>query len=228
MSGTVSRVPRPNETSTPDPRRHRRDPDGHRQEILAAAGAAFAERGYQRATLRDIASRAGVTHGSVLRHFGSKEQLFLAAVPGPRDLADVAEGPLDTLAERITAAYLDRMEKAGNSDPFVALLRSAGGGDDSTATGLLLAMQQSSEEVYRRLLGPHSLISTVPFLASLLIGVTFTRYVARRGTLAEMSTEQCRHYLQAAVQALLDAAPQPAPPNSPDTAALSSRSAPGR
>jgi hypothetical protein len=208
-------VPRSNQTSTSDPRRHRRDPDKHRQEILAAAGAAFTERGYQRATLRDIASRAGVTHGSVLRHFGSKEELFLAAMPGPRDLADVAEGPLDTLAERITAAYLGRMQKAGNSDPFVALLRSAGG-DDSAATGLLLAMQQSSEEVYRRLLGPHSLVSTVPFLASLLIGVTFTRYVARRGTLADMSVEQCQHYLQAAVQALIDAA------------ALSSPCAPGR
>lgn len=64
-------------------RKRVRAPEVHREAILEAARAAFAERGYTRATIREIAGRAGVTHGLVMRHFGSKEQLFLAAVPGP-------------------------------------------------------------------------------------------------------------------------------------------------
>ncbi len=66
------------------PKRKRvRDPEAHRAAILGAARAAFAERGYARATIRDIAARAGVTHSLVMRHFTSKEGLFLSVSPSP-------------------------------------------------------------------------------------------------------------------------------------------------
>ncbi|MFF3405252.1 TetR/AcrR family transcriptional regulator [Streptomyces sp. NPDC002742] len=88
-------------------RKRVRAPEAHREAILEAARAAFAERGYTRATIREIAGRAGVTHGLVMRHFGSKEQLFLAAVPGPRDLPELLPGPPETMPERLVA-YLTR------------------------------------------------------------------------------------------------------------------------
>lgn len=50
-----------------------------RRKILDAAGSLFGEVGYAEAKLGDIATRVGVTKGAVLRHFGSKEQLFVAA-----------------------------------------------------------------------------------------------------------------------------------------------------
>lgn len=190
------------------PTRRVRDPELHRQAILQAAAAAFAEHGYQQATLRDIAARAGVTHGLVTRHFRTKEQLFLAAVPGTRDLAHVAEGPLDTLAERIATAYVERMERGSRTDPFVTLLRSASGSGDSAATRLFVAMQEATADVYRQLLGPAALESTVPFLAALLIGVTFSRYIVCRGALAEMSTAQLRKHLETSVRALLQSQKQ--------------------
>jgi TetR/AcrR family transcriptional regulator, repressor for neighboring sulfatase len=50
-----------------------------RQEVVAAildsAAEMFAERGPATASIRDIAGRAGVNHGLVFRHFGTKEQL---------------------------------------------------------------------------------------------------------------------------------------------------------
>jgi AcrR family transcriptional regulator len=49
-----------------------------RLKILEAAGPAFADSGYTDAKLEDIASRVGITKGAILRHFGSKEQLFVA------------------------------------------------------------------------------------------------------------------------------------------------------
>src|SRR5215472_5696881 len=90
------------EPDRPPPRR-RRDPDASRAAILAAAREVFTERGYARATIREIARRAGVTHGLVMRHFGSKERLLLLALPGPRAIAGVVPGDLDTLPERVTA-----------------------------------------------------------------------------------------------------------------------------
>jgi AcrR family transcriptional regulator len=49
------------------------------QAIIAAARALFAERPYDQVSLPVIAQRAGVTVQTVLRRFGSKEDLFAAA-----------------------------------------------------------------------------------------------------------------------------------------------------
>jgi AcrR family transcriptional regulator len=48
--------------------------------LLEAAGAVIAEKGFQRATLDEIAARAGMTKGAIYSNFGSKEDLFLALV----------------------------------------------------------------------------------------------------------------------------------------------------
>jgi AcrR family transcriptional regulator len=45
--------------------------------IVAAAREAFIEHGYDHASLRDIAKRAGITHQGLLRHFSGKPELLL-------------------------------------------------------------------------------------------------------------------------------------------------------
>jgi len=73
-----------------EPRR-RRGPyattPARRAEIIRAAAASFAEHGYERASLRDIAARANVTHAALLRHFAGKDELLLAAL-AQRDADD--------------------------------------------------------------------------------------------------------------------------------------------
>lgn len=49
-------------------------------DVLAVASRHFSERFYDEVSLGDVASDAGVTVQTVLRHFGSKEQLIAAAV----------------------------------------------------------------------------------------------------------------------------------------------------
>jgi TetR/AcrR family transcriptional regulator len=48
--------------------------------ILAAARGEFAQRGFGAARLQDIAERAGLTHPTLLYHFGSKERLYAAVI----------------------------------------------------------------------------------------------------------------------------------------------------
>jgi AcrR family transcriptional regulator len=67
---TASRRTRGPSASTP----------ARRAEIVRAASASIAEHGYERASLRDIAARANVTHAALLRHFASKDELLLAAL----------------------------------------------------------------------------------------------------------------------------------------------------
>jgi AcrR family transcriptional regulator len=49
-----------------------------RARLLAAAGTVFAERGYDRASLEDVAAAAGLTKGAVYSSFASKDELFYA------------------------------------------------------------------------------------------------------------------------------------------------------
>src|SRR3954452_7254813 len=48
--------------------------------ILEAARGEFARHGFPAARLQDIAERAGLTHPTLLYHFGSKERLYAAVI----------------------------------------------------------------------------------------------------------------------------------------------------
>jgi AcrR family transcriptional regulator len=191
---------------TEKPRRpHRRDPEGHRQEILRAARETFAERGYARATMREIAQRAGVTHGLVARQFTSKERLFLAAVPGNRELEEIAIGEPATLPDRIARGFVQRMEADSVHDPLVALIRSAAS-NEGTAARLLAAMHERSRTIYRDVLDPAAgddLDERVALVGSHLIGITFSRYIARTEPLASMPAERLTTYVSGALRQIL-------------------------
>ncbi|GAA4904386.1 TetR family transcriptional regulator [Stackebrandtia albiflava] len=60
-----------------------------REDIIAAAAAAYGESGYRQASLRDIARRVGISHSGLLYHFPTKEAL-LTAVLERRDAVDAA------------------------------------------------------------------------------------------------------------------------------------------
>ncbi|MDQ4078185.1 MAG: TetR/AcrR family transcriptional regulator [Chloroflexota bacterium] len=48
-----------------------------RNQILDAATAVFAEKGFHRATIRDIARTAGIADGTIYNYFGSKNDLLI-------------------------------------------------------------------------------------------------------------------------------------------------------
>lgn len=60
-----------------------------RQKVLDAARTLFAERGYEPATIRDIAKGAGMSTGAVFANFQDKAELFEAVLSG--DLVKLAE-----------------------------------------------------------------------------------------------------------------------------------------
>jgi len=51
-----------------------------RAEIVKAARESFVENGFDAASLRDIAERAGMSHAGLLHHFATKEELLLAVL----------------------------------------------------------------------------------------------------------------------------------------------------
>jgi AcrR family transcriptional regulator len=91
------------------PARWHRHPETRRQEILDAALAVFAEKGFYGARMNDIARRAAISQGTVYLYFESKEEIFKSLVQeslSPRilQLAQMArefEGPTSELIRLI-------------------------------------------------------------------------------------------------------------------------------
>ena len=91
--------------------------------VRAAAAELFAAHGFSGTSVRDIAERAGVEPSIVIRHFGSKEALFVETMSIDDGLEGLTEGDLGTLGRRI----LDRV--VNGADPervavFRALMRA--------------------------------------------------------------------------------------------------------
>src|SRR5687767_1541779 len=106
----------------------RAGPNTTRTAILSAARQEFSCRGFEAATLRAIASTAGVDPALILHYFGSKRGLFVAAVELPVDPAafgHVLDGPTEELGERLVAFFLTAWDPAGSRPILLALLRSA-------------------------------------------------------------------------------------------------------
>ncbi len=94
--------------------------DERREQIVAAALAVFGARGYEGTTTDDVARTAGVSQPYVVRLFGSKENLFLAAVQEALgELLRVFRAALEEdgsdrpAAKRIGQAYVDLLSVRG-------------------------------------------------------------------------------------------------------------------
>jgi AcrR family transcriptional regulator len=99
-----------------------------RQSILEAARGVFAERGFDKASIRAIATEAKVDPALVHHYFGTKEKLFLASMNSPIDPAEVVPkalaGPREEAGERLVRLLLSVWDSPAGT-AAVALLRSA-------------------------------------------------------------------------------------------------------
>ena len=99
-----------------------------KQSILDAAQAVFAERGFDNASIRAIATAAKVDPALVHHYLGTKDKLFLASMNSPIDPAELVPkamaGPRDQAGERLIRLVLSVWDSPAGS-AALALLRSA-------------------------------------------------------------------------------------------------------
>ncbi len=99
-----------------------------RQSILDAARVMFAERGFDQASIRAIATEAKVDPALVHHYFGTKDKLFLASMNAPMNPAELVPkalaGPREEAGERLVRTVLGVWDSPAGS-AAVALLRSA-------------------------------------------------------------------------------------------------------
>jgi AcrR family transcriptional regulator len=99
-----------------------------REAILAAARDAFADKGFDGASIRQIATSAGVDPALVHHYFGSKDQLFIATLQIPIDPGEIIPkalaGDRDHVGERLIRAFLAAWDSPAGV-VAAALMRSA-------------------------------------------------------------------------------------------------------
>jgi AcrR family transcriptional regulator len=97
-----------------------------REAILHSAMAAFSRHGYDGIGVREIAQAAGVTAVLVNRYFGSKEEMFAAAMELAFADCSLFEGEPMEFANRLTAVIMTRTQARGEPENgLLLLLRSA-------------------------------------------------------------------------------------------------------
>jgi AcrR family transcriptional regulator len=180
-------------TTSRPPRRGRRPgaPDT-RATILDAARAAFAEKGFAGTTIRAVASSAGVDAALVHHYFGTKDDLFLAAMELPVDPRQVigpalAGGP-DGAGERLLRAFLSVWDDPEVSPSLLGIVRSAlqPGGERMLTQGFVPVVLMPVGEA----LGIDRPEVRMPLVISQAAGIILTRYLLRLEPIASMPADQ--------------------------------------
>jgi AcrR family transcriptional regulator len=164
-----------------------------REAILVSAKKAFAERGYDKASIRQIASGAEVDPALVHHYFGSKEQLFLATMEMPVNPVEmvpkIVAGGVDGIGERLVRVFLTVWDSpAGTS--AAALMRSALSHDWSAR----MLREFLTSQILRRII--HSLeidpkegSTRASLAASQIIGLAMARYIIKIEPIASLPRE---------------------------------------
>ncbi|MEV6300648.1 TetR family transcriptional regulator [Actinoplanes sp. NPDC051861] len=100
----------------------RRSGEATRQEIRSAAMRLFRERGFARTSVRDIAALARSNPALVIRHFGTKELLFLETMHLTIDDEPLLDVPLEQFGERFVERLLADDDIRG---VYLALVRGS-------------------------------------------------------------------------------------------------------
>lgn len=162
-----------------------------RAEVLAAARTSFAEKGFRGTTIRAVAASAGVDPALVHHYFGTKDDLFLAALEMPVDPREilapvVALGP-DGAGERLLRTFLSVWDDPEIQVRLLAVVRSVLSEDGATllkegfipvVVGPVLAQLVADRPDVR-----------VPLVASQVVGLIVTRYLIALPPMADMSAD---------------------------------------
>ncbi|MDR6971114.1 TetR family transcriptional regulator [Leifsonia shinshuensis] len=163
-----------------------------RSAILRAAADEFAERGYEAASLRAVARRAGVDSALVHHYFDGKADLFAATLEVPlrpdRVLDVVLAGPRDRVGESLVRYILERLDDEKSARRMVVVLRTVLGSGPGT--------RMVREFLQREVLSKLASLSDAPdaslrgeLAAAQLVGIMMTRYALQVEPIASTPAE---------------------------------------
>lgn len=179
-----------------------------RDAILAAARTRFAEVGFDKASIRSIATTAGVDSALVHHYFGTKRDLFVEVVQLPIDPAVVvdaiAAAPLDGMGEQIVRSVVTVWDSPAGAGVIAAFRGVLAGGD----TGLLrtFLLDVALKDVRDRVDNPAgSGRERIALVASQMIGLFAARKILAIDPIATMPVDDLARTIGPTLQRYLTA-----------------------
>jgi AcrR family transcriptional regulator len=164
-----------------------------REAILAAAREAFADRGFDAASIRSIAAAAGVDPALVHHYFGTKDQLFLDAMQAPLDPAEALSTVLsqgtDGAGERLARMMLGIWDSPAGT-AAVAVLRSAVSNDMIARMLREFVTHRILKRISKEIGGDQAEgVLRGNLVASQVAGIVMLRYVIKIEPMASLPAE---------------------------------------
>ncbi len=172
--------------------------------ILDAATRIFVTAGYERTTIRAVASAAGVDAGLVMHYFGSKQELFrrvIEAAPVP----EFTRAP-GQAAEQILTSLADRL--ASEPTASLALLRSMLTSPEAARAVSAVVARYQAQIAEAIPADDASLRAAI--ISAITVGVMVSRHLIKSDELAAADPAQVICLLRPCILSL--AAPPPSPP----------------
>jgi AcrR family transcriptional regulator len=164
-----------------------------RDRILSCARALFARNGIDRTSIRAVAAGAGVDAALVHHYFGTKKQLFAAAIHMPIDpmtvLVPMREVPIEELGFKLPSVLLPIWDSELGAG-LIATLRSLLAGPDVSLARSFLQEIVTAEVAPRVDNPPGTGMIRAQFFASQLMGVVMARYIVQVEPFASLPSEQ--------------------------------------
>ncbi|MER7666468.1 MULTISPECIES: TetR family transcriptional regulator [unclassified Streptomyces] len=165
---------------------------GARERILEAARTEFAERGYDKTTVRGIARAADVDAALVHHYFGTKDEVFAAAIEvsfEPSVVVPVILGQgTDGIGERLARFFIGVWENPATRGPLLAIIRSALTHDAAATVLRGFLLRRLLERIAGELDVPDPKFRA-ELAASHMIGIAILRYVIKVEPLASADPE---------------------------------------
>ena len=164
-----------------------------RERILVSARDLFARNGIDKTSIRSIAAAADVDPALVHHYFGTKTQLFAAAIHIPIDpmavLGPIRDVPVEQIGYTLPSILLPLWDSELGKG-FIATLRSILAGNDVSLVRTFL-QEVIAAEVGSRVDNPvGSGRIRVQFVASQLVGVVMARYILELDPFKSLPVEQ--------------------------------------
>jgi AcrR family transcriptional regulator len=182
------------ETEPGGPRRSGRRPGGSgtREAILDAARAAFTQRGYDGASIRQIAREASVDPALVHHYFGTKQGVFTEAMQLPFNpsvlVPQVLAGDRSQVGEKLVRLFLTVWDDEQARGPIVALIRSAVTHEQAAAMLREFITEAILARIARELDAPDAELRP-SLVGTQLVGLVLLRYIIKLEPLASADPE---------------------------------------
>lgn len=168
-----------------------------RAKILDSARERFAADGYERATIRAIASDAGIDPALVMRHYGNKVSLFAAAVDLDLHLPDLTGVAREDIGAVLISHFLDRWEQ---DQVLKALLRASATHEEAAARMRSISARQTLPLIRQLCEDPKSAPLRNDLINSQIWGFALARYVLRLPEIVALERADVVKWLAPTVQ----------------------------